>query len=148
MSTATPAFRPELLTKSIVYCLRHECPKANNCLRYLAYQHSEPFYANSFLDPRKAEIGNECEQYLSNQIIRLAYGFKRAMGSLRYNDLNFFRSRAYYELNCGRSMYYDYASGKRPLTPIAQERIRNIFNELGVILTEYFDRYEEGYFLD
>ena len=36
-------FRPDLMSKDVVYCLLEQCPQAICCLRYLSYQHSEPF---------------------------------------------------------------------------------------------------------
>lgn len=76
-----PDFRPDLMTKDIVYCLLEQCPQANSCLRYLSYRHSSPFSIHPFVDPREA-VGKGCPHYLSNRVERQARGFKRAIGLL------------------------------------------------------------------
>lgn len=139
-----PDFRPDLMTKGIVYCLLEQCPQAPSCLRYLAYQHSSAFSTHSFVDPRRA-INEVCPHYLSNRVQRQARGFKRAIGFLPYHSVASFRGRVAYELNCGRSHYYRYSSGEYPLTEVQRTIVRDVFREFGVEQEDLFDTYEEGY---
>lgn len=139
-----PDFRPDLMTKGIVYCLLEQCPQAPSCLRYLAYQHSSAFSTHSFVDPRRA-IGEVCPHYLSNRVQRQARGFKRAIGLLPYRSVASFRARVAYELNCGRSHYYRYLSGEAPLSEAQQTIVCAVFREFGVEQEHLFDAYEEAY---
>lgn len=137
-------FRPDLMTKDIVYCLLEQCPQANSCLRYLSYKHSSPFSIHSFVDPRRA-VSETCPQYLSNRVQRQARGFKRAIGILSYRSVATFRGRISYELNCGRSHFYRYSSGECPLSEAQQTAVRAVFQEFGVEPEELFDASEEAY---
>lgn len=137
-------FRPDLMTKDIVFCLLEQCPQANSCLRHLAYRHSSPFSIHSFVDPRRA-VSETCPHYLSNRVQRQARGFKRAIGLLPYRSVTSFRGRIAYELNCGRSHFYRYSSGEYPLTEAQQTTVRAVFQEFGVEQEELFDAYEEAY---
>lgn len=139
-----PDFRPDLMTKDIVYCLLEQCPQANSCLRYLSYLHSSPFSIHSFVDPRRA-VGEACPHYLSNRVQRQAKGFKRAIGSLPYHSVASFRGRIAYKLGCGRSHYYRYSSGEYPLTEAQQAIVRVVFREFGIEQEDLFDAYEEAY---
>lgn len=139
-----PDFRPDLMTKGIVYCLLEQCPQAPSCLRYLAYQHSSAFSTHSFVDPRRV-VNEACPNYLSNRVQRQAKGFKRAIGFLPYHSVASFRGRVAYELNCGRSHFYRYSSGEYPLTEAQQAIVRAVFREFGVEQEDLFDAYEDGY---
>ncbi len=123
-------FRPDLMTKDIVYCLLEQCPLANSCLRYLSYQHSSSFSIHSFVDPRRAVSKEGCPHYLTNRVQRQARGFKRAIGFLPYNSVASFRGRVAYELNCGRSHFYRYSSGEYPLSEAKPLSVR-YFTNLG-----------------
>lgn len=137
-------FRPDLMTKDIVYCLLEQCSQANNCLRHLSYRHSAPFAIHPFVDPRTA-VGVGCPHYLSNRVQRQARGFKRAIGFLPYNSVASFRERISNEFECGRSHFYRYSSGEYPLTEARQTIVSAVFHEFGVHQEELFDSYEEGY---
>lgn len=139
-------FRPELMRRSVSYCLRSDCPIASTCLRYLAYAHSEPFQTHSFVDPRTQPTEQGCAQYVSNEIQRMARGFKRAMGFVQHRSIGQLRDRICYELGWGRSHFYRYASGEYPLTKEQQEQVAEVFAEFGVVPEEgIFESYEESY---
>lgn len=137
-------FRPDLMSKDIVYCMLEQCPRANSCLRYLSCQHSSSFWTHSFVDPRRA-ASEACPHYLSNRVQRQARGFKRAIGSLPYRSVASFRGRLSYELNCGRSHFYRYLSGEYPLSEGQQAVVRAVFQEFGIDQEDLFDAYEEAY---
>lgn len=143
----TEEFRPELITKDIVYCLLQECPQAATCLRYLAYQHSAPFFAHSFVDPRRLAESKQCPDYLSNQVQRSARGFKRAMGLIAKNSVSTFQAYMREELGWGRSSFYRYSAGDHPIYEAQQVIIRRIFSEMGVTIADVFDAYEDAYAL-
>lgn len=140
-------FRPDLMTKDIVYCLRSECSCSASCLRYLAYKHAQPFSYHSFIDPRSTSIGEQCSEYLSNEVQRMGRGFKVSMQLVQYGSISAFRGRISYELNCGRSHFYRYAAGEYPLTLEQQAIVRRVFEEFGVNKDDLFDSYEDAYYL-
>lgn len=72
-------FRPELMLKDIVYCLRDNCSRSSSCLRYLAYKYAHPFCYHPFIDPRNATIGEQSSEYLSNKVQCMGRGFKASM---------------------------------------------------------------------
>lgn len=135
------------MTKDIIYCMRSTCSRATTCLRHLAYQHTEPFFHHSFLDPRTSAVGEECTQYLSNRVYRVGRGFKGATRLVQYGSIRHLQGRICYELGCGRSHYYRYASGEQPLTDEQQEAVRSVFEEFGVVRPDLFDSYEDAYYL-
>lgn len=139
-------FRPELITKDIAYCMRSDCPIASSCLRYLSYNHSVPSRIHSFVDPRTALNERGCGQYLSNEVQRMARGFKRAMGLVQHRSIGHFRSRICYELGWGRSHFYRFASGEFLLTREQQTQVAEVFGEFDIAPAEgVFDNYEESY---
>ncbi|WP_052408946.1 DUF6078 family protein [Porphyromonas sp. COT-290 OH3588] len=139
-------FRPELMRKDIVYCMRSECPLASSCLRYLSYKHSEGFSTHSFVDPRTPLTGRGCKQYVSNEVQRMARGFKSAMGLVQHRSIAQLRAHICYELDWGRSHFYRYASGEYLLTLEQQKQVTEIFAEFGVAPKDgVFDSYEESY---
>lgn len=140
-------FRPELITKDIVYCLRDECKSSSSCLRYLAYKNSEPFSFHDFVDPRALLTENGCSHYLSNKVQRVGRGFKTAMSMVQYGKVRSLQSSLSYELDCGRSQFYRYSSGEKVLTPEQQDIVRRVFKEFGVEHKELFDSYVEAYLL-
>lgn len=129
-------FRPDLMTKDIVYCLRSECPRSASCLRYLAYKYANLFRYHQFIDPRCEAIDEECHEYLSNEVQRVGRGFKRAAGLVPSGVVHILRSHISYELSCGRSQYYRYFSGEYPLTVEQQTVVRRVFAEFGVTKEE------------
>lgn len=140
-------FRPELMTRTIGYCLSAECPRAASCLRRLAYEHAAPFHQHYFLDPRGQVVGERCPDYLSNRVYLQAWGFRRASFLLRRGQASDLRARLRYEFGWARATYYKYYSGGGALDPEEQQIVREVFAELGVTQPELFDRYEEAYYL-
>lgn len=138
-------FRPDLITKSIVYCMRSECNQSSSCLRYLAYKNSVPFFHHSFIDPRITLIERECEAYLSNEVQIMGRGFRRAMGLVQYGRVRDFQVRICYESGCGRSQFYRYSSGTLLLTKEQQAVVSNVSEEFNVTQERLFDTYEEAY---
>lgn len=140
-------FRPELMTRDIVYCQRSHCPRAKSCLRHLAYEHAAPFAAHTFLDPRGERDGAQCSDYLSDEVQQVGRGFKAAMRLAPYGKVRHLQARLCEALGCGRSHFYRYASGEQALSRAQTEQVRAVFAELGITQIDLFDRWEEAYHL-
>lgn len=141
-----PDFRPDLLTKPIIYCLREDCSRSHACLHHLAFRHAAPFVTALFFDPRGDAVGEACPHFSTTEQQRLAYGFRQGRTHLRLKDRAAFQTLAEEALGCGRTLFYEYLGGTRPISPSQQEKLRLIFAELGVT-TEPFDGYADGYVL-
>lgn len=141
-------FRPDLLTKEIAYCQRESCAKATQCLRHLAFRHSASFGVHEFVDPREPASEEGCRHFLGNQTQRMAAGFKRAMRMVASGSLAYFQTRVGHRLNCGRTLFYEYARGARLLNLEQQTLVRSEFETFDIKLgEELFDRYVEAYVL-
>lgn len=140
----TTKYRPDLIRIEIANCMRSDCPRSANCLRYLHYFHSAPFFQRAFIDPR-TEVGDSCRHFLTAEVVRFARGFRRASLQIKHGDVATLQAEVRSQLGCGRTSYYNYLSGRSVLTPDEQAVVRRVFSDLGVTEGELFDSFEEGY---
>lgn len=137
-------YRPELMHSSIIGCMQGNCPRAQHCLRYLDYQHSEVGLSLELLDPR-LPVGEQCIHYLSAEPLSLGRGLRRVRALVPYGATTLLQTRIREALGCGRTAYYHYVSGRWSLKPEQQRLVAQIFADLGVSSEALCDAYEEGY---
>lgn len=126
-------------------CASADCPKASTCLRHIVLEHAPVEY--SFLPTLtptklKAMKGN-CDYYCSNEKMRYAKGFTRALESLTVRVSDTFRWRLISHF--GRKNYYLIRKGDMLIKPADQQYIIRQARELGLQLDDYFDSYVDGY---
>lgn len=127
-------------------CLQNDCATAGECLRALAVRDlPEEVYSLTIVNPKlvNPEGGKACPHFRSSQMIRLAYGFKNAMGRVPHGKVGSVRS-AICSYMCLRTYYY-YQRGQKPLSPKMQKTIISIFKRYGLTEPIEFDRYEWAY---
>ncbi len=141
-------FRPELLKKSISYCLKDSCSMKGQCLHYLAYDYDKDFMVGYFINPYKVSGNGKCPMFLSNEVQRVGRGFRRAVAQVPKGKITQIRSDMQRALNCCYTGYYKYVNGEKKLTPKKMEVIQNVFKTYGIASDDFFDTYEETYVID
>ncbi len=141
------AFRPELLRKSISYCVREDCSAKGQCLHYLAFDYDKDFVEAYFINPRKVQGNAQCTKFLSNEVKRVGRGFRRALELVPRGQSKKFRQDIMSIFQCGQTQFYNYANGLKWLTPNEEKMLSSIFAKYGVKTKEVCDTYEEAYCL-
>ncbi len=142
-------FRPELVKKSISYCVKEDCSVKGQCLHYLAFDKEKDFLIEAyFINPHKVQGNAQCVKFLSNKVQRVGRGFRRALAQVPYGKIRRVRSQIQDLLSCCYSRYYKYASGDVPLRSDQVEDIQAFFVAYGLSPDEIFDAYEDTYHLD
>ena len=148
-------FKPMIMSKKIIFdyadapfhfaiCLASNCPKAENCLRSLAAQaQMEEREQLEVVNPKRIrpEEGTGCPYYQDATPIRVAYGFKKALGSIRADRVGA-AINSLMGLNSRRT-YYRLLNGEIPLKDPLKQQVANILLRYGAEKPIQFDRYEE-----
>lgn len=125
-------------------CLMENCTAAGQCLRYLAaravMKREKSLRVISPAFARPAD-GENCPFYRSAGPVRMARGFKRALGTIPSSSLK----AALWELRSqySKTVYYRMRNGETPLNAREQELIAKILTRYGAPQPIAFDSYEE-----
>ena len=125
-------------------CLASNCPAAENCLRSLAAQaQMEEREQLEIVNPKRVrqEEGTSCPYYQDATPIRVAYGFKKALGSIRADRVGS-ATNSLMALKSRRT-YYRLLNGEIPLKDPLKQQVANILLRYGAEKPIQFDRYEE-----
>ncbi len=141
------SFRPELLNKSLSYCIKEDCSVKRQCLHYLAYDYDKDFVEGYFINPRKVQGNAQCSKFLDNKVQKVGRGFRQALKAVRRGQGNEIKRELMELLNCGRSQFYNYANGAKALTPEQELEIRKSFAKYDVDIEPICDTYEDSYCL-
>ncbi len=141
-------FRKELLRRGISYCSKEDCSVKGQCLHYLAFDNDKDFVEAYFINPRKVQGNAQCTKFLSNEVHKVGRGFRRALAMIPKGQIRQIRSDMQSALGCCYTIYYDYANGKKQLTPQTMKIIQQVFQTYGIPSDKVFDTYEEAYILD
>ena len=135
----------EKVPNNYTLCIKGDCPKAANCLRYVAvammpaeverWQIVSPAYL--------AQMGGECPHYRSAEKVQYARGFVRMVRTLPVNISEMVAHKLIARF--GRNAYYDMRKGKRVISPTEQEVIIAVVAECGAQQEVVFDSYEENF---
>ncbi|MBQ8867662.1 MAG: hypothetical protein IJ013_08085 [Bacteroidaceae bacterium] len=124
-------------------CLHADCPKADTCLRQLAYrQHAElPLYVR-LLNPARCTKQAGCPHYADSKPVIFAKGFTNFQKKMFPDQYSKFMSI----LIChfGRNAYFMRRRGATPLPPKEQEIIKKALKRSGITQAMEFDQYVEG----
>ncbi len=141
-------FRPELLNQGLSYCSKEDCSVKGQCLHYLAFENDKDFMEGYFINPRKVQGNAKCSKFLSNEVQKVGRGFRRALAMIPKGKITQIRSDMQSALGCCYTIYYDYANGKKQLTPQTMKIIQQVFQTYGIPSEKVFDTYEETYALE
>lgn len=135
--------RAEDVPPSWNICRNHECPKREECLRYVAAPIVEAVRDHGPAVYQSALVNGKCRMFHRLRVIRTAWGLRPLFSKIRHEDYNFLRS----EVICyfgSRSQYFRYNRGDYRLTPEQQEEVLDIFRRQGYDTTDFrFTHYED-----
>ncbi len=127
-------------------CFKAGCASAGRCLRWLAGRDLGTgtrfvSVANPLLADGRGE--GACPFFRRAEKVRVAYGFKRAMGQVPSGRVAGARAAVFPMIS--RRYYYYLLNGDRPLWPEDQEQVASVLQGYGVPAPVEFDRYEWQY---
>lgn len=127
------------------FCTKMDCPRANECLRHLAYlsiRDKRDYFVcvNTHLLPEKAE---DCPSFLTVQKEKLAWGIKSVYLALNHEKALALkhRLRSYF----GNTHYYRIERQELPLRESDQAYILHCFADLGIDSEPAYERVTEVY---
>lgn len=124
------------------HCFNSECPRHDECLRYLTGQSlTDDSDCGPAIYPAACD-GQSCRHFKQIRIIQAAYGFKNIFKEVRQKDYVHLRSQVIGYLGSQRT-YYRYNRGDRKLSPEQQEHIARLFQKLGYSGTVNYEHYAE-----
>lgn len=125
-------------------CLAADCLVAAKCLRHLSAQaQMEEKERLEVVNPKRVrpEEGTDCPYYQDATPILVAYGFKKALGSIRADRVGSTIS-SLMGLKSRRT-YYRLLNGEIPLKDPIKQQVVNILLHYGAEKPIQFDRYEK-----
>lgn len=113
-------------------CFNDQCPQASKCLRYIATQSETADYLYiSIVNPaRYPADGNQCECFKTAVKVHVAWGLKRLLDRIPYEDAVSIRIQLVGHY--GKTGYYRFYRGERGLMPKDQAYIRQLFRNKGI----------------
>lgn len=126
-------------------CLINECPHHKTCLHWLAGQYGDPdatiIKCVNPYNP-KFKAGNCCH-YRENITVTYAVGMMHLLDEIPYHQA---RSIKYRLIKLfGRTRFYEYRNGKRPIAPEQQQLIEQVCREEGWMGEIRYDGWDEDY---
>ena len=125
-------------------CFNEQCPKRDDCIRYLAGQHVPDTMMNGPAVYPNAVSDNICPYFKQTRIIHGAWGFRNLYKGVAKQDVQVLKAKIVNYLG-GPVACYDYMHGEKLLTPEQQETIQGFFNEMGYTQSIVFEGYSAIY---
>ena len=124
-------------------CLNTDCPKADTCLRQLAYNRlAELGTYLRLINPTKCTKQDDCPYYADNRPVKYAKGFTNFQKRMYPDQYNKFMNLL--GLHFGRNQYFKRRRGDLLLPPKEQEIIQIALEKSGVTRKMEFDSYVES----
>lgn len=125
-------------------CFSEVCPLRETCLRWQAGMVvPDEFTVGRCVTPKALKNG-ECQCFASTEKVQMARGFSTIYAKVLKDDFTPLRKQMT-EMLSGKRYYYEYKRGDRPLSPLQQEKIRQLFERYGYHDSVHFDSLEEAY---
>jgi hypothetical protein len=125
--------------KGYQLCFNHECPKKDDCLRFMAGEDlpdnrdwGPAIYPNIKMD------SEGCRLFDKGKPQMMAWGFNTLFSEVKHRHVNTLRTTLKQYLG-GHSNYYRYHNGERLLNDKQQEWIINLFRRMGYTDNLQFD---------
>ncbi|WP_294630152.1 DUF6078 family protein [uncultured Bacteroides sp.] len=130
---------------NFVRCFNEQCPQASKCLRHIAAQNktTDCFYISIVNPTHYPAAGEPCPYFKSANKIRMAWGMKRMLDRIPYEDAVSIRAQMIRRY--GKTGYYRLYRGERGLMPKDQEYIRQLFRNKGIKDEPVYQSYTEEY---
>lgn len=127
------------------FCQNSECPKAEECLRYLACMKAPAEITRwTCILPNAVKKG-ECRFFRKAEIKRMARGLNGIMAKADSKQLRHNMRMALTELLGSKGTYYRYKDGERWINPGLQQVIEERLRQVGYDKEVVFDEYAEAY---
>lgn len=123
-------------------CVHVNCPKAESCLRQLAFQNqTESSTYMRIVNPSKCTCQSNCPFYVSSMPVLYARGFAKFKEQMFPAQYDKFMTMliGYY----GRNKYFKLRRGELAISPADQLVIKKALKKSGVVEDLDFDTYEE-----
>lgn len=126
-------------------CFNSECPQAANCLRRIAAQHdtNNTRYITILNPERYPADGNQCESFKNATKVHVAWGLKRLLDRIPYEDAVSIRMQLVGHY--GKNDYYRFYRGEKGLMPKDQNLIKQIFRNKCIKDEPNYQRYTDEY---
>ena len=125
-------------------CFNGECPRRDDCIRFLAGQHvPETMMSGPAVYPN-ALSDDICPYFKQTRVIHGAWGFRNLYKDVEKADAQILKAKVINYLG-GPVASYGYMHGEKLLTPEQQDCIQGFFNEMGYTHTIVFEGYSIMY---
>jgi len=128
-------------------CFQSDCPLAASCLRRQAAVVAPADLTHHECVLPAARNGESCRCFVENKVVRLAYGMRKLLVGVTYEQGIALREHLY-KIFGSRSQFYRYTERRWPITPDQQAQVTELFRRFGVAREPEFDSYSEGYYFD
>ncbi|MBR7028332.1 MAG: hypothetical protein IKI05_02855 [Bacteroidaceae bacterium] len=130
---------------SFICCICSECPKADTCLRRMAFAEMNSQRAEiTIVNPAFKNVStDQCEYYRSIQPLRCGKGMKHLLDNVPARVYQSIKSNLIYHFT--RTRYYAMVKGNSLVRPDDQAYIANVFSQNGVEQTPEYDDYVYDY---
>lgn len=125
-------------------CFNGQCPKRDDCIRFLAGQHVPATMMSGPAVYPNALTDDICPYFKQTRIIHGAWGFRNLYKGVEKADAQVLKAKVINYLG-GPVACYGYMHGDKLLTPEQQDHIQGFFNELGYTQTIIFEGYSNMY---
>ena len=132
----------EDVPKGWTLCFNKDCEMREQCLRFKAGMLA-PAGAFTSVAP-SSQVDGKCSYFASTKKVTFARGFINIYEKVLSRDFTPMRKEMT-EMLQGKRYYYEYMRGERPLSPLQQKNIRDLFARWGYADSVYFDEYEDAY---
>ena len=125
-------------------CFNGQCPKRDDCIRFLAGQHVPATMMSGPAVYPNALTDGICPYFKQTRIIHGAWGFRNLYKDVAKADAQILKAKVINYLG-GPVACYGYMHGDKLLTPEQQDHIQGLFNELGYTHSIVFEGYSNMY---
>ena len=131
--------------QDFLMCLKEKCPKAESCLRQMAWQvvPAEETQIKIVNPKYAATFSDDCNYYCSSEKVRYARGFVKLLNNLPYRQMRAVIRQLIASFS--QTTYYRIRKGERLISPAEQETILSIVKSYGIDQPQEFDAYVEAY---
>lgn len=128
-------------------CYVPQCPRKDECLRYqMCLRAPQGRVYHKCILPTVLSQG-ECQHFRPIDKIRVALGFRNIFNEVKAKDITRMRAELADFLG-SQPTYYRYRDGRRSLTPLQQQWIRDMFRRYGYTEEIVFDDSKDIYSFD
>jgi len=125
-------------------CFNGQCPRRDDCIRFLAGQHVPAAVMSGPAVYPNALTDGICPYFKKTRVIHGAWGFRKLYKDVEKADAQVLKAKVINFLG-GPVASYGYMHGEKLLTPEQQEQIQGFFNELGYTDSIVFEGYSNMY---